>query len=202
MADVPDAPSDSADGKTARRAAPAISLRRAFGRSFLAFAGVAVALGIACWWLKGPAAFERAIDDGVEMMIYIVPRIVGAMLVAAFIQVLVPREIVGRLIGEKSGFRGLIIATLAGTFTPGGPLTSFPIVVALHAAGANPGALIAYLSAWAMIGFQRMLIWEFPFMGPHFTALHLASSIALPVIAGMIANRLPIRIDLPSIGGR
>jgi uncharacterized membrane protein YraQ (UPF0718 family) len=177
-------------------------LRRAFGRSFLAFAAVAVALGAACYWLKGPAAFGRALDDGAQMTIYIVPRVVGAMLVAAFIQVLVPREIVARLIGEKSGLRGLIIATLAGTFTPGGPLTSFPIVVALHAAGANRGALIAYISAWAMIGFQRMLIWEFPFMGPHFTALHLAASIVLPVIAGLIANRLPIRIIVPQAGGR
>lgn len=202
MADASDPAPDGGDGKKARGASPAISLRRAFGRSFLAFAGVAVALGVACWWLKGPAAFDRAIADGAAMMIYIVPRIVAAMMVAAFIQVLVPREIVARLIGEKSGFRGLIIATLAGMFTPGGPLTSFPIVVALHAAGANPGALIAYLSAWSMIGFQRMLIWEFPFMGPHFTALHLAASIALPVIAGAIANRLPIRINVPSIGGR
>ena len=202
MADVPDPAPDGGDGKKAGGGTPAISLRRAFGRSFLAFAAVAIALGAACYWLKGPEAFDRALADGAQMMMYIVPRIVGAMLVAAFIQVLVPREIVARLIGEKSGFRGLIIATLAGTFTPGGPLTSFPIVVALHAAGANPGALIAYLSAWAMIGFQRMLIWEFPFMGPHFTALHIAASITLPVIAGMIANRLPIRVAVPHVGGR
>lgn len=200
MADTSEAP--AAGGKTAHGSAVTISLRRAFGKSFFVFAAVAVALGVACYGLKGPEAFDRALADGTQMMMYIVPRIVGAMVVAAFIQVLVPRELVARLIGENSGFRGLIIATLAGTFTPGGPLTSFPVVVALHAAGANTGALIAYLSAWAMIGFQRMLVWEFPFMGPHFTALHLAASIVLPLIAGLIANRLPIRVSVPQAGNR
>ena len=135
------------------------------------------------------------------MLIYVVPRVIAAMLMAAFIQLLVPRAMVARWIGEKAGFRGLLVATAAGMLTPGGPLTSFPIVVALHAAGANRGALVAYLSAWAMIGFQRMLVWEFPFMGPHFTFLHLVASLALPPIVGLIASRLPIRIATPPAGG-
>ena len=116
--------------------------------------------------------------------------------VAAFLQILVPREIVSRLIGEQAGIASIFIATVAGIFTPGGPLTSFPIVIALYASGANKGALVAYLSAWAMVGAQRILVWELPLMGPDFTLIRVGSSLILPVLAGTIALYLPIRLKI------
>ena len=45
---------------------------------------------------------------------------------------LIPREVVSRLIGDQAGIKSVVIATIAGALTPGGPLTSFPVVVALY----------------------------------------------------------------------
>lgn len=181
--------------------APTLSMKRAFGGSFLVFAAIAAATGALCWHIKGAAAFDRVVHETVDLLIYIVPRVGGALLMAAFLQILIPRETVARLIGEKSGFRGVLVATVAGALTPGGPLTSFPLMVALYAAGASKGALVAYLTSWAMLGMQRVLVWEFPLMGGEFTLLRLAASVVLPVIAGAIAMRLPIAIPVPP-GGR
>jgi uncharacterized membrane protein YraQ (UPF0718 family) len=127
-------------------------------------------------------------------MLVVAPRMLAALLLAAFIQVLVPRDVVARLVGAESGARGVIIATIAGALTPGGPLTCFPMVVALHASGAHQGALIAYLTSWAMLGAQRILVWELPLMGNEFMLTRLAASFALPVIAGLIALKVPIRL--------
>jgi uncharacterized membrane protein YraQ (UPF0718 family) len=170
--------------------------RQAFDKSLLAFAILASSTGGAVYWLNGAEAFEHSIQESWHLFQFIFPRVGAAVLIAAFLQILVPREIVSRLIGEKAGISSIFIATLAGIFTPGGPLTSFPIVIALYASGANKGALVAYLSAWAMVGAQRILVWELPLMGPDFTLVRVGSSLILPVLAGTIALYIPIRLKI------
>ena len=113
--------------------------RRAFDRSLLAFAVLASSGGAAVYWLNGADAFHHSIGESWHLFQFIFPRVGAAVLIAAFLQILVPREIVSRLIGEKAGISSIFIATVAGIFTPGGPLTSFPIVIALYASGANKG---------------------------------------------------------------
>ncbi|MEE8333555.1 MAG: permease [Alphaproteobacteria bacterium] len=186
------------DGKPAWRRA----CDRAFDRTFFAFAALAVIGGMTTYWLKGADIFERSLDGSLELLWFILPRIGAAMIIAAFLQVLIPRELVARLIGEQAGARSVFIATIAGALTPGGPLTCFPIIVALHASGANKGALVAYLLSWAMLGIQRIVVWEIPLMGADFTILRVTASFTLPVIAGLIALRLPIRIRVPDQPGR
>ena len=171
--------------------------RKIFDGSLLVFALLALAAGLAVWFWKGPVAFDRAIDDAWALFQFIMPRVGAAVLIAAFLQLLIPREVVSRLIGDQAGIKSVVIATIAGALTPGGPLTSFPVVVALYVSGANKGALVAYISAWAMIGFQRILVWELPLMGEEFTAIRVGASVLLPVICGTVALYLPVKINLP-----
>jgi uncharacterized membrane protein YraQ (UPF0718 family) len=170
--------------------------RRSFDGTLLVFALLAAAGGAAVWWLHGEDALRRSFGESWDLLVFIMPRVGAAVLIAAFLQILVPREVVSRLIGEKAGIGSVVIATMAGIFTPGGPLTSFPIVVALHASGANKGALVAYITAWAMIGAQRILVWEWPLMGTEFTLIHVGASLFLPILAGTIALHLPIRVRI------
>lgn len=178
------------------------ALPRGFDRTLLAFALLAVAAGAATWWFKGAAVFEHTLSESLDLLWFILPRVGAAMIIAAFLQVMLPRRLVARLIGDQAGTRSVFIATLGGALTPGGPLTSFPIIVALYTSGANQGALVAYLLSWAMLGVQRIFVWEFPLMGPHFTLLRVCASFLLPVIAGLIALRLPIRMAPPEHLGR
>ncbi len=173
-------------------------LKRSFGPSLLVFAALAIGAGFGVYYLKGPEAYDQATEDAWDLMIFIAPRVGAAVLIAAFIQILVPREVISRLIGENAGFKSVLIATVAGSLTPGGPLTSFPVVIALYAAGANKGALVAYLSSWAIIGMQRIIVWELPLLGPDVTAVRVGASVLLPIIAGTIALYLPIRLKVPS----
>ena len=83
------------------------------------------------------------------------------------------------------------IATIAGGLTPGGPMTSFPMVRALRDIGTGRSALVAYITSWSTMGFQRILNWEIPLMGPDFALLRLVSSLPLPIIAGLTSRLLP-----------
>ena len=173
---------------------PEFVRRRTFDKSFFIFVGIALASGIAVWVFKGRGVFVDALGGDVRLIMRIVPLIGAGFLIGGFSQILMPSDLVGRWLGAESGLRGIAIATVAGIFTPGGPIISFPLVVALAAAGADIGALVAYITSWSVLGLTRIIMWELPFMGADFTATRFAASLVLPFIAGTIARQLQMRI--------
>ena len=116
----------------------------------------------------------------------------GALLLSAYIQLLVPRDMVARYLGDQSGLRGVSLATGLGFGTPGGPSTSFPVVAALYHAGTGRAPLVAYLTAWSTIGFNRILTWELPLLGMEFAILRELASLPLPFVAAFVSSLLPI----------
>lgn len=164
--------------------------RRVFDASFWIFTALAVGGGIAVWILRGPERFQEIVGDDVRLILRQLPLIVAGMLMGGFAQALMPRDLVARWLGRDSGMKGLLIATLTGAITPGGPIVSFPVVAALATAGADMGALVAYLTAWSALAFNRVLIWELPFMGPEFAAIRVLSALPLPFVAGLLARAL------------
>jgi uncharacterized membrane protein YraQ (UPF0718 family) len=168
-----------------------ISLRQVFDRSFWIFTALAAATGAACFAVAGEAAFWASFREDAEIFALVMPRLGAALLVAGFIQVLLPRDKVARWIGERSGLRGIALASFAGMLTPGGPMTSFPLVTALHAAGTGRSALVAYLTSWSTLGLQRILAWELPLMGVEFATLRFLASLPLPLVAGLISRLMP-----------
>jgi uncharacterized membrane protein YraQ (UPF0718 family) len=168
-----------------------ISPAKIFDRSFWVFAVLAALSGAACYLALGPDVFFASFHEDFAVFALVLPKIAAALVVAGFIQVLLPRDKVARWLGERSGLRGMIIATGAGAVTPGGPMTSFPLVTALHEAGTGRGALIAYLTSWSTLGLQRVFSWEVPLMGVEFAVLRFLASLPLPLIAGFVSLWLP-----------
>jgi len=125
----------------------------------------------------------------------VLPNLVAGFLLAGMVQVLLPRDLVAAYAGEDSGWTGLSIATLAGAMTPGGPFVQFPLVASLWKAGTGVGPITAYITAWSLMGFQRVLVWEAPFMGWRYVTARLLGSAAIPFITGIITTwifrRLP-----------
>jgi len=157
--------------------------------SFLVFSGIAVIAGAMCY-AKGEFFFLKGVDASVSMTLDVLPRLVAAFLLAGFVEVLMPRDLIRKWIGDKSGLKGVLVASLAGALTPGGPIASFPLIAALYKLGADFGPLVAYLTAWELIAVQRMVVWEIPFMGTRFVLFRVSVSLVLPILAGMIAKTL------------
>lgn len=123
----------------------------------------------------------------------ILPQITLGITVGALFSVLVPKSVISRHLGEQSGFRGILLAEIFGMLMPGGPFTSFPLVVALGRSGAGIGPLMSFLVGWEAVGLHRMLMWELPFMGGEFAILRLLSCLPLPILAGFLAMWLARR---------
>jgi uncharacterized membrane protein YraQ (UPF0718 family) len=161
-----------------------------FGRSFYLFASLTVILGAVCYVTKGPDVLMGAVTEELGFLLVIAPRIAAALLLAGFVQVLVPRDLVARWLGSRAGLKGIVIASVAGAVTPGGPMTSFPLLVALFASGAHRGSLVAYITGWSIIGMQRVLVWEVPLMGSDFALVQVLACLPLPILAGWLASRI------------
>lgn len=155
--------------------------------------GTAAALALAA--LEGPSVVVDEASQGLGMILMIVPMILGGLLVGALVQKLVPPQKISRLLGHSSGWRGLTIATLGGMFTPGGPFASFPLVLAIYRAGADVGTTVAYVTAWSMVGINRLIVWELPFLSGELSLTRLAVSLPLPFLAGGLA-----RVVLSALG--
>ena len=124
----------------------------------------------------------------VHIFIDILPKMAAGCLIGVFSTLLIPREMVVRLVGAESGFTGLIIATFAGVIMPGGPVTVYPVAGAFLAVRADVGAALAFVTSWTLLGYARALVWELPFMGTDFVLWRMAIAPAFPIIVGLLGR--------------
>ena len=136
---------------------------------------------------RGQGQHIIGVKSALNMTIEILPLLVFAFIVAGMVQVLLPQELLSRWIGEESGLKGILIGTLAGGVTPGGPYVSLPVVAGLLKAGAGVGTLVAFLTAWSLWAVSRLPM-EIGILGWKFTLVRLACTFFFPPIAGLIAQ--------------
>ena len=100
---------------------------------------------------------------------------------------LIPPEVITGWLGPESGWLGVLAATVAGAATPGGPVIGFSIAaVALKVGGGTP-QVIAYVISWALFAFQRLILWEIPFMPAKFVWFRAAVSLPFPLLAAALS---------------
>jgi uncharacterized membrane protein YraQ (UPF0718 family) len=147
--------------------------------------GLALALGVVAY-LRDPGLPWVGARTGFAMLGFVLPRLIPALLLAGLLQVLVPQEFVARHFGRHSGLRAIVLASLAGVLTPGGPMVSVPFMVALANSGMGLPSLVAYMTSWSLFGIQRIIAWEAPLMGWQFVAARVVPSLAFPILAGWL----------------
>jgi uncharacterized membrane protein YraQ (UPF0718 family) len=155
--------------------------------SVLVLAGFALLFGVIAYF-RDPGLPWLGAKTGFATLWFVLPRLVPALLLAGMLQVLVPQDVVSRYLGREGGMRAVLIASVAGTLTPGGPMVSVPFMVALANSGAGLAPLVAYMTSWSLFGMQRIIAWEAPLMGWHFVVVRVVPSLAFPVLAGWLVH--------------
>ena len=148
-------------------------------------------LVMAIWaFTKSPDLPLRGFQAGLELLQDVwLPLLLGFCL-AGFFDVLIPRELLLKWMGEESGFRGIILGWLIGLLMPGGPYVVFPIAASFLKQGMGVGPLITFITAKSLLSPIRMFSWEAPFLGWPFTAARTIPSLILPPLVGIIGQRL------------
>jgi uncharacterized membrane protein YraQ (UPF0718 family) len=124
---------------------------------------------------------------GLKMLIEILPLLIFALILAGVIQVLLPKELLSKWIGDEAGIKGILLGTVAGGIMPGGPYVSLPVAAGLFRAGAGIGTLVAFLTSWSLWAIARLPM-EVGIIGWRFTLIRLACTFFFPPIAGIIAQ--------------
>jgi uncharacterized membrane protein YraQ (UPF0718 family) len=136
---------------------------------------------------RGPNVLTASMREGTMDFVRVVPRIALGVVGSGYIAAVIPQEIITGWLGPDSGWSGVLTAVIAGAATPGGPVVGFSIgAVALKAGGGAP-QVVAYVIAWALFAFQRLILWEIPFMPARFVWFRAAVSLPFPFLAAAIA---------------
>jgi uncharacterized membrane protein YraQ (UPF0718 family) len=140
-------------------------------------------------YFRGQGQHVDGLKTTLQMTFDILPLLIFAFIVAGMVQVLIPKELISKWVGEESGFRGILIGTVAGGLSPGGPFVSLPIAAGLFRAGAGIGTMVAYLTGWSLWAVARLPM-EVGILGWKLTLLRVACTFFFPPIAGLIAQSL------------
>lgn len=149
----------------------------------LGVTGVLLALAV---WRGGTPLAASGVRAGANLLLAVLPQLLIGFALAGLATVLLPSEALGRYVGPQSGLGGLAIATVAGMATPGGPFVQFPLVAALANGGAGVGPMAAFITAWSLISWNRIVVYELPLLGPNFTLARWSVSLLVPILVGAL----------------
>jgi uncharacterized membrane protein YraQ (UPF0718 family) len=107
--------------------------------------------------------------------------------IAGLAQVLIPKDLIARWLGDEAGTKGVLIGCVVGGLVPGAPYATFPLVAALYKGGASIGAVVGFVSAWSLWSVSRLPV-EIALIDPKPALIRYGITFIVPPIAGLLAE--------------
>ena len=136
---------------------------------------------------QGGGQHVAGLKSAIAMFIQILPLLMFAFVIAGMVPVLLPKALLAKWVGTESGFRGILLGSIAGGLAPGGPYVSLPLAAGLLNSGAGIGTMVAFVTGWSLWAVGRLPM-EIGILGWRFTLIRLVSTLIFPPIAGLIAH--------------
>lgn len=135
--------------------------------------------------VMGTKAFTITADS-IKEMILIIPPI---FILLGLLDVWVPREMMIKYLGEKSGLIGVILAFIMGSAAAGPLYGAFPIAAVLMKKGAKFSNVLIFLGAWSTTKIP-MFTFELTSLGPRFAITRLVVDIVGIIIVSFTIAKL------------
>ncbi|MEO2006203.1 MAG: permease [Candidatus Poribacteria bacterium] len=152
----------------------------------LVMAAIALAL-VGVGYFRGGREHVEGLRIALGTTGRMLPLLLCAFVVAGMMQVLVPREFIAAWLGPGTGLKGILLGSLVGSLTPGGPYVSLPVAAGLVKSGASLGASVGFLTGWAVWSVHRLPM-EFGILGWKLTVVRVACCALFPPVAGLLAH--------------
>ena len=125
-------------------------------------------------------------------MLIIVPPI---FLLIGLFDVWVDRETVIRLMGEKSGIRGMALAFFLGAFSAGPTIAAFPLAMVMLKKGARYSNVLFFLMVWSSLKLP-IVFFQVTQLGFEFAMLINAIMLLVFIVAALISEKFYTRSEL------
>jgi uncharacterized membrane protein YraQ (UPF0718 family) len=152
----------------------------------LILAAVAAILLVIAFWQERDLPLTGLLAAGRTLWRTLPPLLLG-FVVAGLAQVLIPKDLITRWLGSGAGARGILIGCVVGGLVPGAPHATFPLVATLYQAGASLGAVVGFVSAWALWSVARLPV-EMALIDPRTALIRYSITFVVPPIAGLVAE--------------
>jgi len=155
------------------------------------FYGIAVgALGIS--FSKSKTRTLTALKKARKSFENILPQLLGVILIIGFLLAILDADVISKIIGEDSGWFGVVTAALVGSITLLPPYVAFPTASMLLDNGAGYVQIAAFISTLMLVGVATMPV-EMKYFGKKLTILRnlygFLFSFLVAIIIGMVVNR-------------
>ncbi len=150
---------------------------------------VFIAFGsLAAVWVFTPERVPVAVGTigaSAREMLMILPPV---FVLLGLFDVWVPRDRVLRLIGNRSGVRGTLVAIALGSLAAGPLYIAFPVAATLYRKGSSLFNIFVFVGAWSATKLPPLLV-EIATLGPAFALIRLAVKVpAILFIAWVLAG--------------
>lgn len=126
-------------------------------------------------------------------MLIIMPVV---FLLTSLIDAWIPKNVIMKVLGEKSGLKGSFIALALGSISAGPIYAAFPVAKTLLKKGASIGNIVVILSAWAVVKIP-MLANEVKFLGPKFMVTRWILTVISIILMGYIVSKVVKKEGIP-----
>ncbi|HAS73197.1 MAG TPA: permease [Clostridiales bacterium UBA8960] len=110
------------------------------------------------------------------------------MLLIGLLDVWVPKEVMIKFMGEKSGVLGILVAFLLGALAAGPLYAAFPIAAILLKKNARLSYVIFFLGVWSTAKLP-LVMFEIASFGGTFTAIHILSNLTVFLIGAFALEK-------------
>jgi len=132
----------------------------------------------------------KAVNISIKNMKEMLSILPAIFIIIGLLDVWVPKEVMVKYMGEKSGVKGILIALSLGTAAAGPLYAAFPIAAMLLKKGAKLSYVIFFLGVWSSAKLP-LLLFEATSLGVKFTLLHVALSLPLFLITSFEIYYVP-----------
>ncbi len=138
----------------------------------------------------------QSVNNSVYYLIEMIQIMPVVFLLTVVIEALVPKEMIMKGFGDKSGIKGNVFALILGSISAGPIYAAFPISKALLGKGASISNVVIILSSWAVIKVP-MLANEAKFLGVEFMAVRWVLTVIAIFAMAYTMNAIVKKKDLP-----
>ncbi len=150
-------------------------------------AGIVILLYLWAWSVS-PVKTIESLKYGANLFASISIIILAVFALIGLINVKISRELIGSLLGQKSGLKGLLIAVGCGAILVGPSYVIFPLLMSVKRLGARWAVVTIVLAAWSLK--PPMLPIEAEFLGFHFALVRGGLVLLLAIPLGLAVEWL------------
>ena len=145
--------------------------------------------GLYFWaYTVDPGKTWQALERGMAIFVTALPIIIAVFGLIGLTQAWISRERVSKMVGQESGWSGLLLAAVCGTILIGPAYIIFPLLMSLHQQGARWAVIATVLAAYTVK--IPMIPLEVLFLGWKFSLVRGVLTLMFAIPMGLLLEKL------------